>query len=316
MKVINSAPANIALIKYMGKFDGQKAVNPSISYSLEYLRTFVELEETSETTDQWQPLMMEDVDDVVLSDSGIKRFLGHLQFLKNKAGIQQNFIVRSANNFPSDCGIASSASSFAALTLTFATWLKEKNKPELGSLAQLASLSREGSGSSGRSFFTPWSLWENDEFSKVEGLPEDFKHWVILCDREKKLVSSSEAHERVGTSLLMKGRVERAEQRLEQLLPALQKRDWQQCFEICWAEFWDMHVLFETSNPSFGYMNSLTMDVLLTIREFWRQNKMGPIVTMDAGANVHCLWPQEAAPLQSELLQQLDVYEVLSSDEI
>ncbi len=138
---------------------------------------------------------------------------------------------------------------------------------------------------------------------------------MILCDREKKLVSSSEAHKRVGTSLLMNGRVERAELRLKQLLPALQKRNWHQCFEICWAEFWDMHGLFETSNPSFGYMNSLTMDVLVVIREFWRERKMGPIVTMDAGANVHCLWPQEAAALQSELIQRLDVYEVLSSDE-
>lgn len=322
MKVMDSAPSNIALIKYMGKFGGQKAVNSSISYSLDYLRTFVELEESNEPEDQWKPLMMEDSDDMVLSESGAKRFLAHLQMLKTKAAIldpaiaDQKFIVRSSNNFPSDCGLASSASSFAALTLTFAKWLKESKSKSLGTIEQLASLSREGSGSSGRSFFTPWALWKNDQFSKVEGLPHDFKHWVVLCDREKKEVSSSEAHKRVGTSLLMKGRIERAEDRLDHLMLALKARNWNDCFELCWAEFWDMHVLFETSTPSFGYMNGLTLEVLNTIREFWRTRHGGPIVTMDAGANVHCLWPQEMESLQSELLQRLDGYEVLSSHEI
>ena len=316
MKITNSAPSNIALIKYMGKFNGQKAVNASLSYSLDYLRTFVELEESSGVQDIWEPLTLEDADDVVLSDAGTRRFLSHLQMLKNKAGIEQKFIVRSSNNFPSDCGLASSASSFAALTLTFADWLKQKEGRELGSQNQLASLSREGSGSSGRSFFTPWALWKNDEFSKVDGLPEDFKHWVILCDREKKEVSSSEAHKRVSSSLLMRGRVERAEERLVQLTQSLKSRNWNECFEICWAEFWDMHALFETSQPSFGYMNSLTMEVLTLLRDFWRQRKGGPIVTMDAGANVHCLWPQEMDALQSEMIQRLDGYEVLSSHEI
>ena len=316
MKVMNSAPSNIALIKYMGKLNGQKAVNASISYSLEHLRTFVELEEVGANENQWEPLALEDADDVVLSMAGVSRFLNHLEFLKKKAGVTQNFMVRSSNNFPSDCGLASSASSFAALTLTFETWLKEKQGKSLGSMAQLASLSREGSGSSGRSFFGPWSLWRNDEFSKAEGLPENFRHWVILCDRERKLVSSSEAHKRVGTSLLMRGRVERAEERLEQLLTALKKQNWNECFEISWAEFWDMHMLFETSTPNFGYMNALSIEVLNIIRQLWRSRDGGPIVTMDAGANVHCLWPEGFESLQSELWQKLDGYEVLSSHEI
>ena len=315
MKVTNSAPSNIALIKYMGKAGGQNAVNSSISYTLEHLRTFVELEEISDSQNQWEPLAMEDADDVVLSDSGVKRFLSHLDFLKAKAGVQQNFMVRSSNNFPSDCGLASSASSFAALTLTFETWLKGRNK-SLGSMGELASLSRQGSGSSGRSFFTPWALWKQDKFERAEGLPEKFKHWVILCDREKKLVSSSEAHKRVATSLLMKGRVERAEDRLDQLMMAMKAQNWNECFEISWAEFWDMHVLFETSTPSFGYMNALSVEVLNVIRNVWRERDGGPIVTMDAGANVHCLWPQGFEGVHNELLERLEGYEVLSSHEI
>lgn len=316
MTVTNSAPSNIALIKYMGKAGGQTAVNSSISYTLEHLRTVVELEEAEDGQNQWEPLVTEDSDNIVLSESGISRFLAHLDFLKLKAGVEQNFMVRSSNNFPSDCGLASSASSFAALTLTFDTWLRENQRKSLGSMSELASLSRQGSGSSGRSFFTPWALWKQDKFEKAEGLPEGFRHWVILCDREKKLVSSSEAHKRVGSSLLMRGRVERAEDRLDQLMMALKARNWNECFEVSWAEFWDMHVLFETSTPSFGYMNALSVEVLNVIRSVWRERDGGPIVTMDAGANVHCLWPQGFESVQSELLERLEGYEVLSSHEI
>lgn len=316
MKATNSAPSNIALIKYMGKGSGQTAVNSSISYSLEHLRTFVELEETSEKHNQWEALVLEDSDDVVLSDAGVKRFLAHLDFLKAKVGVDQSFMVRSSNNFPADCGLASSASSFAALTLTFETWLKENKNKSLGTVSELASLSRQGSGSSGRSFFTPWALWRQDKFEKAEGLPEDFKHWVIICDREKKLVSSSEAHKRVTTSLLMRGRVERAEDRLDQLMMALKAQNWNECFEVCWAEFWDMHVLFETSTPSFGYMNPLSVEVLNVIRDTWRRHDAGPIVTMDAGANVHCLWPSGFEGVHNELLERLEGFEVLSSHEI
>lgn len=316
MKVTNSAPSNIALIKYMGKAGGQTAVNSSISYTLEHLRTFVQLEEIEGKQNQWEPLAMDDADDVVLSDHGVSRFLAHLDFLKSKVGIEQSFMVRSSNNFPSDCGLASSASSFAALTLTFDTWLRESQQKNLGSKGELASLSRQGSGSSGRSFFTPWALWKQDKFEKAEGLPENLKHWVILCDREKKMVSSSEAHKRVATSLLMKGRIERAEDRLDQLMMALKARNWNECFEISWAEFWDMHVLFETSTPSFGYMNAHSVEVLNTIRNVWREKDLGPIVTMDAGANVHCLWPEGTEGVHNELLERLEGFEVISSHEI
>jgi diphosphomevalonate decarboxylase len=59
MKIQVSSPSNIALIKYMGKIpdQGNKPTNSSLSYTLEHLRTFVDVTlKTELTEDEWKPL--------------------------------------------------------------------------------------------------------------------------------------------------------------------------------------------------------------------------------------------------------------------
>jgi diphosphomevalonate decarboxylase len=134
---------------------------------------------------------------------------------------------------------------------------------------------------------------------------QDLIHKVILVDTTQKLVSSSEAHQRVRSSPLFAGRPERARQRLEDLLAAFRAEDWQKAFAITWDEFFDMHELFHTAEPSFGYMTPLSRQVLDIARAYWTRHKDGPLVTMDAGANVHLLYRQDqkraALEIQSEI---------------
>ena len=106
-----TGPANIALIKYMGKAPGNLPTNISLSYTLDHLITTVTLS-ISPTNDhifQCQP-------NQTLSPSDQQRFLNHLQRLTDHFAHPTRFTVQSKNNFPSHCGIASSASSFCALT--------------------------------------------------------------------------------------------------------------------------------------------------------------------------------------------------------
>ena len=42
-KVAESCPANIALIKYWGKYENQIPANPSISYTLNHCKTNTEI---------------------------------------------------------------------------------------------------------------------------------------------------------------------------------------------------------------------------------------------------------------------------------
>ncbi|WP_413587336.1 diphosphomevalonate decarboxylase [Bdellovibrio sp. HCB274] len=292
-QVLVSAPSNIALIKYMGKIEGSgnKPTNASLSYTLENLRTFVRLTEIDGGADLWKPLIREDLEKIDLSEKGQQRFLKHLANLKDKWGVQKNFLVESANNFPSDCGLASSASSFAALTLAAAEMFQKINPQPWGADKKtLSELSRQGSGSSCRSLFSPWALWQQ-EYAQPMNLPlADMHHICVVVEDSKKEVSSSEAHKLVTTSPRFEGRVERAEIRLRDLSMALQNDDWHMARQIVWDEFIDMHRLFETSQPAFGYMTEASKQVLAECESLWNRWQDGPLVTMDAGANVHMLF--------------------------
>lgn len=311
MRILVDAPSNIAFIKYMGKSSSSVNLptNASFSLTLPHLKTFLEITENA-GTDTWE--LLPGYEHMELSPTGLAKFLKHFVFLKETFSLGGNYKIRSANNFPSDAGIASSASAFAALTkgaweLALVRIGQEKAFAALGVSSEeeipykLAALSRKGSGSSCRSFFGPWCYWKGSEVKPLDLPALGLKHYVILCETEKKQVSSSEAHERVTTSYLFEGRVERAEKRLVELESTLRNNTWIMSFQILWEEFWDMHALFHTSRPAFSYMNADTIKVLDSVRQYWSENGDGPLVTMDAGANVHVFFRKDAKP--AELLK-------------
>ncbi|MGE3919880.1 MAG: diphosphomevalonate/mevalonate 3,5-bisphosphate decarboxylase family protein [Gammaproteobacteria bacterium] len=310
-----SAPSNIALIKYMGKLNHEKnfPTNSSLSYTLNHLTSHVKLESNTKNHDIWLPFENQKS---ILSDKAQNRFIQHLIRLKQYFNYEGFFIIRSDNNFPGNCGIASSASSFAALTQCAVKALSELTQQSLPDINIIAQWSREGSGSSCRSFFSPWCLWSEDKIMPLALPYESLIHQVIIVSHDKKAVSSSEAHKQVTQSPLFTGRAERAENRLSALIEALKNQSWPDIYELCWTEFWDMHALFETSNPAFGYLTHDTLNVIQSIRKHWEKVGDGPIVTIDAGPNVHLLYRPEQLDLSNQIkLQFKNNYAILSSME-
>lgn len=302
---LGQAPSNIALIKYMGKKDKNKNLpsNPSLSYTLNELVTNVSLEKYPGKKDFWEPLHTPGVPEFVLSKEAQERFLNHLAFLKAEFKYSGAFIVRSSNNFPHSSGLASSASSFAALTQCAVLALCELTHTPIPSTEVQANLSRLGSGSSCRSFFSPWALWDGEKVGGIELPYQRLLHEVIIVSHEVKKVSSSLAHQRVQTSPLYQARDERARENLRVLLLALQTQQWHDAYEICWREFQDMHQLFSTCAEPFSYMNERTLDVLAHLQTLWEHKGDGPIVTMDAGPNVHVLYRPDQADMARQFKQ-------------
>lgn len=312
-----SAPSNIALIKYMGKKTDagvNQATNSSLSYTLNHLRSFVQLKlDAMATKDHWAALndekfvKFEGSQQLKLArpEFGLvaqQRFLKHFENLKKYFGVEANFEIQSANAFPSDCGLASSASSFAALTLAAAKALGALSGKEDLNIYQIAELSRQGSGSSCRSFFDPWALWKSEKVQELDLPVQNLWHQVVVVDDQIKKVSSSEAHKRVTSSSLFEGRIERAELRLQNLVEAFNKKSWHQAYQLCWSEFWDMQALFETSQPHFGYLSAGSMDILRFVQEnTWEKTGDGPLITMDAGPNVHLLYREDQRDLAEKL---------------
>ena len=305
MQWFAQAPSNIALIKYMGKKDTEKniPINPSLSYTLNNLLTSVILEKHAAKKDFWEPLDMPGTLKFMLSESAQARYLNHLARLKAHFHYSGAFIVRSNNNFPHSSGLASSASSFAALTKCAVLALCELTKTPVPSIETQAQLSRIGSGSSCRSFFSPWAYWEEETVKAIELPYKQLLHQVILISQAEKTISSRDAHERIKTSPHYATRSSRAVQNLKELRIAFENRVWRDAYKICWREFQDLHQLFATSASPFSYMTDNTKAVLTTLQDLWQQEGDGPLVTMDAGPNIHLLYRPDQTEMASKFKQ-------------
>jgi len=342
------APSNIALIKYMGKKDSQRNVpeNASVSLTLRSLCSLAELNQDSSQGNgvKWVPeapalgpndfFRSRELIVPKMGDAGIARVLRHVERVRkalpeilgrwgmSPASETGQWILKCANTFPASSGIASSASSFAAISLAvasagvkdLATFEKAwENEVELR--RALAGISRMGSGSSCRSFEGPWVYWEAEsafEVSQVQ-LPE-VAHFVVLVKSQPKKVSSSEAHLQVRSSPLWEGRVQRAEARMKSVLEGLQSNDWVLLSRTVWSEFWEMHSLFHTCSEPFSYWESGTIDALAWFAP-WIKSENPPIVTMDAGPNIHIIVEKSQRDLWRERISKQFSHSVILEDE-
>jgi len=318
------APSNIALIKYMGKKDPTANIphNASVSMTLDSLCTWMELDRDAAATDEvvWTaepprraPQVRGEVP--ILSEAGIAKLRRQLERVREAAldlfpefGLKPvvdldrlgRIEVRSINTFPPASGIASSASSFAALTLAGAqlfaadpAQFKAVWESETDFRRAWARVARRGSGSACRSFEGPWVLWDDESAAAIESRMPKMAHFVVLISSQPKKVSSTDAHSMVQTSPLWEGRIDRVSMRTENLLAALGEGDLRTAARIAWTEAWEMHSLFHTAAEPFTYWEPGTLYALKTLAPSISE-EAPPIVTLDAGPNVHVIVPAEA----------------------
>ena len=305
-----TAPSNIALIKYMGKSCDKENVadNVSLSFTLKDKLAKVELY----VSDSWSWYSLDESGMRLSLDSFEQtKYIEFAKKVSQQLGLKNCFLIKSGCNFPVSCGIASSAASFAALTsclVNAASFLIKGFKINFDSIVDI---SKHGSGSSVRSFLNEWVMWDLG-IQNIDNNFKDCRHKVVTVCSAKKEISSSNAHKLVKTSLLYDNRNKRALCRFNIIKEALVKRDWRVVFEQSWREFWDMHSLFHTADPFFSYIKPDTLYVLDEVRLFWQKNKDGPVVTLDAGANVHFIYRSDQDVMINEFLNKFrDKYLVL-----
>ena len=284
------APSNIALVKYMGKTDAKDnlACNHSLSLTLGNLYSEVRMAPSRD----WHARVI----NPERALNFLKRLEVELPPVLEPMGYRcQSGPVsfESSNTFPAGAGIASSASAFAALTTAYAMIVCPEvvqNWEDKGLRGELAALSQKGSGSSCRSFLGPFVRWDGRRVHEVSS-SLNLCDLVLLVDAGKKAVGSSEAHQRVLTSPLWSGRIERANDRCDRVQEALQNNRFQDLAREVWAEAWEMHSLFHTTEPPFSYWKPGTMELLEFLGPWAEQGRMA--VTLDAGPNLHVIIPLE-----------------------
>ncbi len=345
MSILVRAPSNIALVKYMGKDTDASSgaagpnvpTNGSLSMTLDSLCTLMEFRPSSGSrfiaelprlagfspragTSTQAPSVPH------LSDQGTDRLLAHVErvrgalpeLLSDLGGASakaQGWEIRSANTFPAASGIASSASSFAAVTLatviagaTDQARVRRALDEGTALRRRIARLSRQGSGSSCRSFEGSFVEWQGEDAQAVKSSMPKLLDLVLVIGAEEKEVSSSQAHLRVKSSPLWEGRVSRVQSRLRRLAPALAAGSFSDVAAIAWEELWEMHSLFHTAADPFTYWLPGSVKALRWASAY----RSEAIVTMDAGPNVHFLVPESARDLWlSRLREQFPREEIL-----
>lgn len=310
------APSNIALIKYWGAKDLERALPyaPSLSMTLRTCRTrtTVRFSEGEEGRDE--VLVAEEEGTL---DRAAEEFrepvVQHLDRLRQWAGRSGRCRVATRNSFPSAAGIASSASGFAALTLAATRALgREPTPTESSVLAR-----RSGSGSAARSVLGGYVKWpEGEEAAATQLLPAD--HWdlrdvIAVVDTEPKAVSSREGHRRAPTSPFYEPRLDHLDARLDTVRTALQDRDMERLGEAVEREGVELHLIAMSSQPPVYYWTPATLAVLEAVREL-RASGVSAYATMDAGANVHVICSATAEPDVADRLGALPEVQRLIRD--
>jgi len=298
-------PSNIALVKYWGKRDFQKPMNPSLSFGLQnsYTETLVELHKDG---DQKVEFYFEDVASTF--GERIEKYLDHISG-KLPWVNKYNFRIYSHNSFPHSAGIASSASSFGALALClteidFAFSGKEINCPEFWQKA--SELARMGSGSACRSVYAGFAIWGktqlfescSDEHATPvsEGIHPLFyglRDAILLVDSGVKEVSSSEGHRLMDAHIFQRSRIAQAHENINGLYLALLTGSQEKFIEIVENEALSLHAMMMTSNPSFILLKPNSLELISRIRRFREKSGIPVCFTIDAGPNIHLLYFQE-----------------------
>ncbi len=307
MKWIAEASPNIALIKYWGKkpslqdLDRNLALNPSVSFTLSQAKTRVQISLANE----FEFI----VNHQIASAEDQKKILEHVQRIYNELQSRQllktpkliPLKIDSSNNFPSGTGMASSASSFAALTtgllgsflgVSGALKIIESEGPWVSSLA------RRGSGSASRSMFGPWAQWKGPEASAI------FSQWklydtVAIVSSEHKKYPSSFGHQAALSSPLLPERLSKISERFAKVISAIEKKSLKLLGPLIEEEALEMHHVAEAGSPSIAYLEESSRLIINALqampdRDFY--------FTVDAGPNIHLI---SERPIETEIRQLL-----------
>ena len=301
-----SAPSNIALVKYWGKYPVQLPANPSISFTLNNCKTetYISILKAPEKLKAFDLKVL--VDGVINEEflpkieAFFKKSENYLSFLKD-----YSFTIETSNTFPHSSGIASSASGFAALAsclvkIEFALAQKE------GSFnwEKVSFLARLGSGSASRSIKGPLMVWgehkevanSSDEvaisYENIHPVFKDYQDVILLVDKGQKKVSSTVGHNLMQDHPYANTRFKQAHENLSRLLKAMQKGDLDSFIKITENEALSLHAMMMMSTPYFILMKPNTLRIIEHIWQFRGHTGIPVSFTLDAGANVHLLFPK------------------------
>ncbi len=305
-EITYQCPSNIALVKYWGKKSGgvQLPANASISWTLSNL-----FAKTTVSQEMASSLEVDFYLDGQLKENfvpKIKQFLDRIIPLAPELN-NRKYTIHSTNNFPHGAGIASSAAGFGALALCFAELEGKFVSSSEEFYARASEFARLGSGSACRSVYALPAVWghHNDipGSSDIHAVPfpfeihENLKNWmdaVLIIDDGEKSVSSTEGHDLLKNHPYAEARFKQANTNLTRISECFVSGDVDTFMKIVESEALQLHAMMMSSEPYYLLVKPNTLAAIEKVWAFRRQTNTPVCFTLDAGANVHVLFPKSS----------------------
>ncbi len=316
------SPSNIALIKYWGKRDNQLPQNASLSITLSNAVTRTRLKVVPDQ-------LRHDNLGLVFTFEGkpnpafaerlettFKKLTGEFPFLRGSM-----IVMESENSFPHSAGIASSASAMSALALCLCD-LEQKiaGTRDYGDtfFRKSSHIARLGSGSAARSVYGGFTVWgkhidvagSSDEYAVP--LPFEphktftaIKNTILIVDASVKKVSSSVGHHLMNGHPFAAARFEQARTNLSALLQSIKSGDWDGFLRITENEALSLHAMMMSSNPGYMLMHPNTLVIIDKLKQFRLQSNAKICFTLDAGPNIHLIYPETETDKVHPFLSQV-----------
>ncbi len=289
------SPSNIALVKYWGKIGHQLPANPSLSMTLKECYT-----ETQVTFSPAAKL------DVVVNFEGkanekfaakIVNFLsalqGELPWIKGLS-----LEINTKNTFPHGTGIASSASGMSALALCLTDYMQPGMDDDF--MKRASYLARLASGSACRSVYGGFTTWgdESNYFASPLEVHQELSHLhdtVVVVSSEEKRISSTAGHDRMTEHAFKEARYMQAKNNFTRMKSAIKAGDMHEVGKLTENEAFSLHAMMMTAPESFTLMKPQTLSAIELIRDFRRETGLPLYFTLDAGPNLHLIYPDEGS---------------------
>jgi len=136
-------------------------------------------------------------------------------------------------------------------------------------------------------------------------LHETFKTYhddILLISRGEKSVSSTAGHGLMDENIYADNRYKQARQRFHNLLIALKSGDVEEFGRIAEMEALTLHALMMTSAPPYILLKPNTLLIIEKIKAFRTDTKIPLYFSLDAGPNLHLLYPDEVKEKVQEFI--------------
>ena len=177
--------------------------------------------------------------------------------------------------------------------------------PETDFYEHASHIARIGSGSAARSVYGGFASWgetdliaaSSDGYAsrldfEVDPVFENMHDSILIVHSGEKKISSRAGHQLMEGHDYAEARYRQARKNMKELLQVLKSGDSENFVRIVEHEALSLHAMMMASDPGYVLLNQNTLKIIEKIRDYRQQNHSALCFTLDAGPNVHVLFPE------------------------